>query len=342
MCGIFGTTDYNENTELIMEYLAYEMEDRGKDSWGITNGTQVLKRMGYITATFEVPTDWKQMIGHCRASSVGKVNIQNQHPFEFVTNKGTLLVGIHNGTLANHSELNKKYNRDFDVDTRHLYAHIAEEKSFKDIRGSAVLAFYEDGKLNLGRFNSTSLHVVRLHTGEVVFASTSSAVTKAVRAGGGSIEANIPIAENRFYEYDPATKAFRYREVEGFGTYTYSYSSSGRFPAMSKGGGRDSKKSPEKIDTPSEPSSISYNPIECGICDTTIVDFNEDVVCQDCLAMYELRLEFDSETPGLRGPDDINYPTGAFGFDDPQDWSRFKASEDPEDQRPSTVAWGMD
>lgn len=331
MCGIFGTSDYNENTELIIDYLAYEMEDRGKDSWGITNGKQVFKRMGYATATFEVPESWTQMIGHCRATSVGKTNIQNQHPFEFRSHKGTLLVGIHNGTLSNHRELNTKHNRDFDVDTKHLFAHLAEDKPFNDIRGSAVIAFYEDGVLNLGRFNSSSLSVVRLQTGEIIFASTESAVKKAIRAGGGSIATTIPIKEDHIYTYNPVAKTFTCREVEGFASgYVYNYQTS-RSPSFytpgyssnSSRSGALSKKSAGKTDTPSEPSLISFEPANCAVCKEAVVNYREEVVCADCLSMYEMRLEYDDETSHMRGSLDINYPTGCFDFNDPQDFTRY-------------------
>lgn len=187
MCGIFGVSELNENTQDIIPFLAYEMEDRGRDSWGLTDGTHVHKEMGYITRNLIIP-EWKTLIGHCRMTSVGKVNISNQHPFIFVGNDKKV-VGIHNGTLSNYSELNKAHDRDYDVDSKHIFAHLFEGKDIKEIKGSAAIAYYdEDGNLIVGRSRSPNLYVAKLHTGEKVFASTETALSKACRAGSAWIQ----------------------------------------------------------------------------------------------------------------------------------------------------------
>lgn len=344
MCGIFGTSDYNENTEVIIDYLAYEMEDRGKDSWGITDGHHVYKRMGYVTSSFDVPEDWTQMIGHCRASSVGKVTIANQHPFEFKSNKGSLIVGIHNGTLSNHHELNRAHNRDFDVDTQHIYAHLAEGKSFKDIRGSAVLAYYEDGVLHLGRFNSTALHVVRLETGEVIFASTKPAVLKAVRAGGGEIATEVTINENHLYSYDPVKRIFYMQEVDGFASYTYY---SGADYLNNKWATKVTSK--KKLEGNSAPTTAiarvpsGYSTGSCHYCKTAVVDFSDEVLCADCLEMFEVRLAWDEEDPTARDANDVNYPNMKYDYEGLEELLQDRKARDISQLcSPSRVAWGMD
>ena len=52
-------------------------------------------------------------------------------------------MGIHNGCITNHEALNIKYERKFEVDSMHIFAHIAEKKAkpgnktwYKGIRGN--------------------------------------------------------------------------------------------------------------------------------------------------------------------------------------------------------------
>lgn len=198
MCGIFGVSELNKTTAPIVPYLAFTMEERGRDSWGFTDGTHVHKEMGHITRNLFVPK-WPRLIGHCRMTSVGKVILENQHPFVFA-NDTKKVVGIHNGTLSNYTELNHKHDRDYDVDSKHIFAHLFEEKDIKEIRGSAAISYIDEkGNIIVGRSKSSNLYVAELSTGERVFASTRSDLEKSIRAGGGWVKKiEMPDADKLF------------------------------------------------------------------------------------------------------------------------------------------------
>ena len=51
MCGIFGFNKATEATWAMTPFLAWDMERRGRDSWGVTNGVdRVHKQVGTITS----------------------------------------------------------------------------------------------------------------------------------------------------------------------------------------------------------------------------------------------------------------------------------------------------
>jgi glucosamine 6-phosphate synthetase-like amidotransferase/phosphosugar isomerase protein len=84
MCGIAGVSNLNSQTSIALGYLAYSMENRGGDSWGITNGTHTVRAVGPISSKFEIPEQFQfgNIVSlHTRAASVGEVSEINQHPF---------------------------------------------------------------------------------------------------------------------------------------------------------------------------------------------------------------------------------------------------------------------
>lgn len=186
MCGIFGFSELTETTKRMAPHLAHEMENRGKDSWGATDGQTIIRELGHISRSFYIPDEWTRGIFHTRLASCGAVTKDNAHPFSFPLRGNEWLIGIHNGVLYNHDELNRTHNRDFAVDSMHIFAHLADDKDLSDISGSAALAWYEpygDGTqtLHLCRINSEALYVAELKTGEWAFASTRFALEIAAR-----------------------------------------------------------------------------------------------------------------------------------------------------------------
>jgi asparagine synthetase B (glutamine-hydrolysing) len=186
MCGIFGTSNLTPTTRAMMPFLAWAMEDRGKDSWGATDGREVVKKLGAITDSWELP-EWERGIFHTRARSVGAATVENAHPFEFESEAVGRVIGIHNGSIGNHDELNRKLGRNFAVDSMHIFAHIAEGRGTEELEGWGACAWYQDGLLRLWRFHMDALHVARLETEELVFASTGAAIHKAARMVGAKV-----------------------------------------------------------------------------------------------------------------------------------------------------------
>src|ERR1700734_3632924 len=164
MCGICGTSNLTDTTRRMMPYLLWSIEDRGRDSWGATDGTDCVKVLGPVTSSFERHADhvlgWDRAIFHTRAASTGEVTVENQHPFRFVRG-GTIdpegniidtpedpwlktVVGIHNGIVSNHLELKNKYSRhNFDVDSMHIFRHIVDGRPMSEIYGWGNLAWYD-------------------------------------------------------------------------------------------------------------------------------------------------------------------------------------------------------
>lgn len=210
MCGIFGSPDLTPSVHLMFPHLALAMETRGRHSWGASNGEDVIRHLGPIHKTWAqeavhgpIP-QWHEAIVHTRAASVGPSDkFENAHPFTFMKEDGTSVIGIHNGTLSNHVELNTKNSRNFEVDSMHLWAHRAAGLPWTDMSGWGNLAWYEtvDGerRLYLCRINNTALHVSMLGDGGIVFASEQAAIDLAADMAGVKVASNYTVEEGVLY-----------------------------------------------------------------------------------------------------------------------------------------------
>jgi len=227
MCGIMGAYPRTPLTTRMLPFLAWEMENRGDDSWGVTDGTldHIVKKIGPITQSFEVP-NWHSLLYHTRKASCGAKTIPNQHPFTFEQPEapGTYIIGVHNGCLVNHEQLNKKHNRNFEVDSMHIFANIAEGIETKEIDGWGAIAYYDNGVLCFAKFNGGDLHIFRLDSGEFVWASTERCVRKAADIAGAIIATEFDIKTERQYyvrendggplelvDHGPMSFGFRYK-----------------------------------------------------------------------------------------------------------------------------------
>lgn len=233
MCGIFGFSRSNEATRLMTGPLALAMECRGHDSWGVTDGDFVHKEARAISEGF-VELDLDAPIYHTRAASCGAVSDRNAHPFDFTGEAGRV-VGIHNGHISNWQVLKDNYKRkEVQVDSEHIFLHLAEGKDVKDIHGWGAVAWYQTPKggtkrLFLSKFgNNDNLSVMKLVDGTIVFASTASAINMAARFANIKVDKIYDIKENTQFEiadnklYSVGTLDWGKERV----TYTSNYSGS--------------------------------------------------------------------------------------------------------------------
>ena len=207
MCGILGFTRVTDRTREAAAVLGAAMEKRGGDSWGYCaltseNELVVRKGIGGITSewfkTARPDDEWKSVIYHTRAASHGTISLDNAHPFTFKTVGGGTLVGTHNGIVTNHDELCKTYKRDFQVDSMHIFANLAEGLSSKEINGWGSLAWMlktKDEKvlLCLCRFNHTALWIAEMGNGfGIVYGSEEEPVKLAAMiACGNDVKARV-------------------------------------------------------------------------------------------------------------------------------------------------------
>ena len=143
--------------------LAYNAENRGNESWGVAKlldkkEVKVLKDVGSIRKTCRVKSILApQVIGHTRKATTGAISVPNAHPF--IHGK---IIGAHNGFIYDHNGLNKEYNRQFEVDSQHLIAHISEGLSLDTISGMGTVSYLntdEPDVVYLGRGVSSDLAV---------------------------------------------------------------------------------------------------------------------------------------------------------------------------------------
>jgi hypothetical protein len=171
---------------------------------------------------------WDRAIFHTRAASTGGVTLDNQHPFVFHAGEpGTpewerTVCGIHNGIISNHLEMNQKYSRGFEVDSMHIYKHLAERRVTSELTGYGNLAWYEfrpddpTGTLYFLRFNSSDLHVAKMVSGEVVFCSERDPIERAAKMCGGEVKVFHTLEEEHVYfiRHSPEGEAVLYKSAK--------------------------------------------------------------------------------------------------------------------------------
>lgn len=188
MCGIVFTNCLNDTTLAAMPWLVYKMKDRGRDSWGMTSGLATHRELGNAFTVIpriiniiggepsQQPKKWWQrpLLLHTRSASVGKVCIENAHPFD-ITGPSRRVIGIHNGGVSNWAYLNNHFNRKHDCDSPHVFETLADDSLDPEVvgmRGVAVWLEGDDPAIHVIRHGSDALHIVRLKSGELIGSST--------------------------------------------------------------------------------------------------------------------------------------------------------------------------
>jgi len=216
MCGIIGTPRITPSVQLMLPYLGIRMEERGRDSWGCASSAgEYFKHGGPLTKSWHEARErvaaWADGIFHCRGASPSSQGDRQSadlaHPFSFSAPDGTSVVGVHNGYISNWKELNTKLNRNFPVDSMHIWAHRSEGRSWKEIEGWGNLLWWEsfDGvrKLNFTRFNTDALEVAQLEGGEYVLCSLQDPVRVIAQMFGNPVKNFLQVKEKHHYWFEP-------------------------------------------------------------------------------------------------------------------------------------------
>jgi asparagine synthetase B (glutamine-hydrolysing) len=270
MCGIFAFSKVTEQTIAMAPILALEMEARGDDSWGCTDGTKHEKQAVSILDGFHTFTDWKNwksVVFHTRGASVGGVSVPNAHPFWAHKTDGKLIIGVHNGHVSNYKEMNKKYERKCEVDSEHIFFHLAEGKNLEELNASGAVVWYDDGKLCWMKSSLGSLEVFTLEDNTVVICSTATPIYDAARLCGVKLKSRIKELDPSNLHYIGLDKQGESRIFQGqdmhFGPAKKDY---GDWSGWQGGVRRP---------------PVKLNP-NCLIC-YKLTENHQDVICKECL-----------------------------------------------------------
>lgn len=171
--------------------LGYNANNRGDESWGVAKllgkDVKVVKDVGSIRKTCRIRNILSpQVIGHTRKATTGAVSVPNAHPF--IHGK---IIGAHNGFVYDHKELNREFNRDFEVDSQHLIAHISEGRDIDSLGGVGTVSYLnveQPTEIYLGRGANSDLMVCYIGSKEnpvgVVWASIANWVYDAIEMAG--------------------------------------------------------------------------------------------------------------------------------------------------------------
>lgn len=178
MCGITGILDtstaafFDKDVKTLFGMMLLNSL-RGNASTGVfgvdrQGRVNILKTLGHpyewnsyqVSDVFwsRMKADYNFVVAHGRLPTKGETVIANAHPF--VSDHITL---VHNGTLNNYEELNKKFKKNFKVDSQLLTYLIEKEgidETLKLISGAWAMVYYDESEqsLNFIRNGQRPLH----------------------------------------------------------------------------------------------------------------------------------------------------------------------------------------
>jgi len=163
MCGLFGwqldAGRIAESERIALACALVAMNDeRGGDAWGYwvpDHEIDPVRGLGTMRANVAAAqlAAFATLCAHTRYATYGTAeNVRNAHPFEHRD-----VIGAHNGAVWNADTLDLDYPmRDFDVDSQHLIAHIAESRPLAELTGYGTVVYTarrRPGRVYMGRFS---------------------------------------------------------------------------------------------------------------------------------------------------------------------------------------------
>ena len=205
MCGLFGwiINEHDDNAvsaskmHIVGTVLAARNDERGGDSWGYFDGQRVERGLGDILDAHGDNSLAQSafMLAHTRLATTGAKTVENAHPFEVV---GSVrhIIGAHNGMVSNHVMLNTKYHRTCQVDSMHIFEHLANGVKPKDITAYGAITYQSADGVFASRFHGGQLSAVTV-AGGLIWSSAADSLMLALRI------ARIPVV--RVFQFGDQT-----------------------------------------------------------------------------------------------------------------------------------------
>lgn len=195
MCGIFGwnvkphiTKRRRKKFGRLITALTVQNATRGDDSWGFYTPQTDRRVVGLgdiscmILKARKIFFNSNIVIAHTRKATTGTISHDNCHPFRVGS-----LVGAHNGIVFNHHTLNTEYKRQCEVDSQHLFYHLAEGRELSDIVSYGAIHMHDKSSscpVQMGRFNEGELAICKIANVGVFWSSDWDHLERAVAAAG--------------------------------------------------------------------------------------------------------------------------------------------------------------
>ncbi len=143
----------------------------------------------------------KALIGHNRFATMGIINDDNAHPFEFGD-----VIGVHNGTLSREYLSNLPDYTKFDVDSENIFYSIDKigfKETYKKLHGAYVLVWYnkKEKKLNIIRNDKRPLYL-SMNDNCFFFASESWMLTSILKRNGIKFSKPVQPVADKLCQFD--------------------------------------------------------------------------------------------------------------------------------------------